>query len=414
MYTAFSTALSALNATSTAIDVVGNNLANLNTQGFKDNVVSFHDLVTQSLGSGDTQVGLGVGAPITLRQFTQGAVQTTNGPLDAMIQGDGFFVVSGANGQTEYSRGGNLKIDKDGNLTTSTGEQVQGWTTANGTLNTSAPIADIQLPVGSVKAPVATSTFSFDLNLNAAAAAGSTDGTFSDSINVYDSLGTSHTLTVAFTKDATNSGQWDYSITVPDADLKSPFTPVTGNITFDANGNLLTPGPTDPSPQVQIQGFADGAADATLNWSLYNGTTPRITQYSQPSSPSATAQDGSPAAQLAQVAIQDGGSIVAQYTDGSQTVVGQLAMASIRNPESLIAAGDNNYEVSGATALPVIGTPGTGGRGTVIGGAVEASTVDIATEFTNLIVYQRAYEANSRVITTVDQLTQDTIALKPS
>ncbi len=412
MFTAFSTALSALNATSTAIDVVGNNLANLNTTGFKANVVSFHDLVSQSLGSGETQVGLGVGVPITLRQFTQGSEQTTNGPLDAMIQGDGFFVVSGSNGQTEYSRGGNLQIDKNGNLTTPTGEQLQGWAAANGAVNTNAPVENIQLPVGSVKAPVATSTFSFDLNLNAAGTAGAASGAFSDSINVYDSLGTSHTVTVAFTKDATNAGQWNYSITVPDADLKSPFTPVTGSVTFDANGNLTTPAATDPSPQVPITGFADGAADMTLNWSLYNGTTPRITQYAQASSPSATAQDGSPAAQLSQVAIVNGGGIVAQYTDGSQTVVGQLAMASIRNPESLIAAGDNNYEVSGATAVPVIGTPGTGGRGTVIGGAVEASTVDIATEFTNLIVYQRAYEANSRVVTTVDQLTQDTIALK--
>src|ERR1051326_760309 len=387
MFTSFSTALYALNATSTAIDVVGNNLANLNTPGFKASVVSFHDLVTQSLGAGlgETQVGFGVGSPITLREFRQGAQQTTNGPLDAMIQGDGFFVVSGLNNAMEYTRGGNFQVDENGNLTTATGEQVQGWTTTNGVLDTNAPIGNIQVPVGGVKAPVATKSFSFDLNLNAAATAGPPPDKFSDSINVYDSLGEAHTVTVTFTKNAT-AGKWAYTITVPDADLKSPFTAVTGSINFDSNGKLITPAVTDPPPQVQIQGLADGASDLTINWNLYNVSTPRITQYGQPSSPSAAQQDGSPAAQLVRVAIG--------------------------NTESLIAVGNNNYEASGKTALPAIGQPGTGGRGTVVGGSVESSTVDIAREFTNLIVFQRAYQANARVVTTVDQLSQETINLK--
>src|SRR5579864_9275268 len=174
MFTSFSTALSALSASSTAIDVVGNNLANLNTVGYKTSDVSFHDLVTQSLGAGlgETQVGFGVGSPITLREFTQGAQQTTNGPLDVMIQGDGFFVVSGNNGATEYTRGGNLEVDQSGNLTTATGEQVQGWAATNGTVDTNLPIGNIQVPVGGVKAPIATQNFSFDINLNAASTAG--------------------------------------------------------------------------------------------------------------------------------------------------------------------------------------------------------------------------------------------------
>src|SRR5947209_16705256 len=186
MISSFSTALSALDATSTAIDVVGNNLANLNTPGFKASVVSFHDLVTQSLGAGlgETQVGFGVGSPITLRQFTQGAQQTTNGPLDVMIQGDGFFVVSGANNAQQYTRGGNMEVDQNGSLTTATGEKVQGWTTVNGKLDTNAPIGDIQVPVGGVKAPVATQNFSFDLNLNAAATAGPQPDTFYDTSKV--------------------------------------------------------------------------------------------------------------------------------------------------------------------------------------------------------------------------------------
>jgi flagellar hook protein FlgE len=415
MFTSFSTALSALNATSTAIDVVGNNLANLNTPGFKASVVSFHDLVTQSLGAGlgETQVGFGVGRPITLREFTQGAQQTTNGPLDVMIQGDGFFVVSSPNGGTEYTRGGNLQVDKDGNLTTATGEQLQGWTSAGGAPNTNLPISNIVVPVGGVKAPVKTGSFSFDINLNAAATAGPPADTFSDSIKIYDSLGTAHTVSVNFTKNAT-PGQWDYAIAMPPGDFSTYPGDVTGSIHFNANGTMDQPLPTDTPPQIVIPdaAFADGAAGMTINWNLFSGSTPRITQYGQPSAPSAAAQDGTPAAQLVQVAIGNGGTILASYTDGGQTVVGQLAMATIRNPESLIAVGNNNYQASGKTALPAIGTPGGGGRGTVVGGSVESSTVDIAKEFTNLIVFQRAYQANAKVITTVDQLSQETINLK--
>jgi len=148
MLTSFSTALSGLSAFSTAIDVVGNNLANLNTPGFKQSAVSFHDLVTQSLGAGlgETQVGFGVGRPITLRQFSQGAIQSSAGPLDAAIQGDGFFVVSAPNGSVQYTRGGNLQVDSDGNLVTATGEKLQGWASANGN-NARRSTGDIRPPL---------------------------------------------------------------------------------------------------------------------------------------------------------------------------------------------------------------------------------------------------------------------------
>jgi len=415
MFTSFSTALSALNAQSTGIDVVANNLANLNTTGFKASVVSFHDLVTQSLGAGlgDTQVGFGVGRPVTLREFTQGALQTTSGPLDAAIQGDGFFIVQAPNGQTEYTRGGNLQVNSAGNLVTATGETLQGWTEQGGTINTNAVIGNISVPVGSVKAPQATSEFSFDINLNAAAPVGSSDASYSTSIQIYDSLGTSHIVTAAFTKDPTVAGQWNYSLSIPDGDVQNPpFTALTGSVTFDSNGDLLTPASTDPVPQLQLTGLADGASDMTLNWNLFNNGAPRLTQYAQPSAVSALAQDGLPGAQLTTVGIANGGAILAQYSNGTQEVVGQLAMATIRNPESLIAVGNSNFELSAASALPAIGVPGTGGRGSVVGGSVESSNVDIAQEFTNLIVLQRAYQANGKVVTTVDQLSQDTINLK--
>jgi flagellar hook protein FlgE len=410
----FSTALSALSAFSTAISVTGNNLANLNTIGFKTSEVSFSDLVTQSIsaGLGNTQVGFGVGTPTTEALFTQGAIQTTGGTLDAAIQGDGFFVVQGPDGSIEYTRAGNFQTDQNGNLETASGQIVQGWTQVNGVLNTNAPPGNITIPTGTVQPPVVTQNMSLSLNLDAAATPGSADATFATSVTVYDSLGNSHVVTATFVEDPTVAGQWDYSLSIPAADYASgTSTPLTGSINFNSSGVLTTPAATDPSPQLALTGLADGAADMTVNWNLYNGTTPDITQFAQPSSVSAVSQDGSAAAQLTTVGIGTNGEVLAQFSNGQQTVVGQLAMATIRNPDSLLAIGNNNYQLSALSALPAVGLPGTGGRGTVEGGAVEASTVDVATEFTNLIVYQRGYEANSKVIDAIDELTQDTINL---
>jgi flagellar hook protein FlgE len=413
MFTSFSTALSALSAHATAVDVVGNNLANLNTTGFKANAISFHDLVTQSLGAGlgETQVGFGVGRPLTVRQFSQGAIQATSGPLDAAIQGDGFIIVKDNSGATLYTRGGNLQVDKNGALLTSTGEAVQGWTVVNDVVPTNGPTGNIVVPVGTVKPPQASTNFSFDMNLNAAATAGPPPDKFSSSIQVFDSLGAAHVVTVDFTKNAT-ANQWDYSIGLPAADTAAPLTPVTGTLTFDSQGKLSSPTQAGPMPTIPMTGLVDGASDMSLTWNMYNGASPRITQFSQATAVSANTQDGSPAAQLIRVALGDGGSIRAQYSNGTQSVVGQLAMASIRNPESLVAVGNNNYQLSERSALPAIGLAGTGGRGSIMGGAVESSTVDIAREFTQLIVFQRGYQANSKVITTVDEMSQVTINLK--
>jgi flagellar hook protein FlgE len=267
---------------------------------------------------------------------------------------------------------------------------------------------DIAIPVGTLKQPIATQDFSFDVNLNAA---GVTGEVFSTAIEVFDSLGTSHTVTVQFTKAAAQN-TWDYSMTVPVADVATPIPPVTGSLTFDTLGNLTTPAATDPMPTITLAGLVSGAADLTVNWQLYNGPTSRFTQFAQPSAIAANAQDGSPAAQLVRVGLADGGQVLAQYSNGQQIVIGQISMAAIRNPESLLAMGNNNFQLSARTALPAIGLPGTGGRGAVIGGAVEYSTVDIAKEFTQLIVLQRGYQANTRVVTTVDELSQETINLK--
>lgn len=415
MFTSFSTALSALNATSTAIDVVGNNLANMNSTGFKASEMSFSDLVTQSLGAGlgTTQVGFGTATPITLRQFTQGAIQTTGGVLDGAISGQGFFVVQDpVSGNVEYTRAGNFQTNASGDLMTASGDFVQGWTAdSTGQIDTNNPVSNIVIPVGSLQPPVATTTVSAELNLNSAANADSTS-TFSMPITIYDSLGTSHVLTLSFQKTASNA--WSYTATLPPADLADPTTAqvATGNLVFNSEGTLDLTQSTSPV-QFQVPQFADGATPGgTVTWSLTNSDgSGAISQYDQPSASSTSSQDGQAASQLVNVGLGDGGSLLAQYSDGQQVIVGQVSLASIRNPDSLIAVGNNNFMLSAASAAPNIGVPGTGGRGTISGGSIEASNVDIATEFTNLIVYQRGYEANGKVVTTADTLSQDTINL---
>jgi flagellar hook protein FlgE len=409
MFASFSTALSAMNADSTAVDIVGNNLANLNTPGYKESAAYFHDLISQSLGSPGTQLGFGVAPPLTVREFTQGAIQASGGSLDAAIQGDGFFVVSN-NGVTQYTRAGSFQVDLSGNLLTPTGEQVQGWMASGGVVNTGGPIGNIVVPVGAIQVPQATQNFTLDANLDASASVGTN---WSTTVKIYDSLGTSHVLTLDFTKSATN--KWDYSITLPGEDLKSgtagtPQEVSKGTLSFASDGTL---DPATSSPiTFDITGLASGANDLKgLNWNLYNGADGRITQYGQSSATSANSQDGSPAAQLTQVSMGDGGQLLATYSSGQQVVVGQLAMASIRNPESLLAVGNNDYQISAGTAAPSIGAPGTGGRGEVLGGSLESSNVDIATEFTHLIVLQSGYQANAKVVTTVNQMSQATTNL---
>ena len=413
MFGSLSTALSALSATSSAIDVVGNNLANLNTTGFKQNTVSFFEMMNTAgfNGLGESQIGFGVGRPLTFRQFSQGSIQNTSGALDVAIQGDGFLMVRNSLNATLYTRGGNLQVDKSGALLSPTGEKVLGWTQSAGVLQTSGPPGEITLPIGALKPPVPTTSFSVDLNLNAAATAGPPPTTFSTSLEVFDSLGASHIVTVGFTKTS-NPNEWSYSINVPNADVTSPVTPVTGTLNFDSSGTLTNPPATGPFPALPITGLTNGAADLSVNWNIYNGQTARMTQYSQPSAVSANTQDGSPTAQLTKVSIGDGGTLLAQYSNGVQTIFGQLAMATIRNPNSLIAVGNNNFQLGARSADPAVGAPGTGGRGSISGGAIENSNVDIAREFTNLIILQRSYQANAKTVTTVDELSQETINLK--
>jgi flagellar hook protein FlgE len=412
----FAVPLSGLNAANTALDIVSNDLANMSTTGYKDNTVSFYDLLSQSVGGGSLQVGGGVSATQSQAQFTQGSIQQTGGAFDGAIQGNGLFVLQNAAGGTEYTRAGNFQLNADGQLVTGNGQFVQGWSSVGGVINTSGAIGGITVPSNSLQTPSATTQFSLSMNLQADATVGTSAASFSAPIQVVDSLGQTHDLTVNFTETAANT--WTYTVTVPGQDLTAgtagtPSQLATGSLAFDGNGNMITPAPPG-QVAIKITGLADKASDMNITWNLFDSNNnPTITQFAAASTLSGSTQNGIAAAQVTQVSLSNGGSIVAQFSNGDTQVIGQLALASVSNPNTLISVGDSNFEVGPNTATPVVGVPGTGSLGTIEGGSLETSNVDIATEFTNLIVYQSFYQANSRVISTQEALIQDLLNIGP-
>ena len=413
----FSIPLSGLTAESTALSAIGNNLSNQNTTGYKSTAVLFSDLFYQSLGStgaGDPiQVGAGAEVQSLPSQFTQGTIASTGVPTDAGISGSGFFLVQNADGSVNYTRAGDFTIDKNDYLVTSTGQQVLGYAAVNGVVNTGGAVVPLQLSAGTLSPPTATTTMQMTTNLNATATVGTT---FSTPMTVYDSLGDSHVLTFTYTN--TGPGAWTYSATIPAADVGGTGAPVqvaTGSLTFDANGKLLTPAANVTGIAIGTAAtgaFADGAAPMNLTWQLYNNGAGLLSQVAAPSSTSAESQDGAGAGSLVSFSIGSDGTVSGTFSNGKTLALGQLALATFANNNGLQLDGSTDFSPTLASGQAVVGVPGTGGRGTISGGALESSNVDIATEFANLIVAQRGFEADAKAVTTFDQITQDTIAMK--
>jgi flagellar hook protein FlgE len=412
----FSAALSGLNANQQKLTVIGNNLANINTVGFKASNVEFSDLVSQSVGGpsdNPMQIGLGVVTGSISPNFTQGGIESTGIATHVAIQGQGLFLVGDAANRA-YSRAGNFTFNDDGVLTTPDGQRVQGYTTVNpatGQIDTTTQPGDIVIPPGVLRAPTATTLFTTRTNLDASAPVGAT---FAASAQIFDSLGQAHVVTINYTKTAANA--WSYSMSVPGADVAggTPGTPTvinTGNVTFSAQGVL-----TAPAADVLITApaWANGAAATNFSWDLVNaGQAPALTGYASPSATSSVTQNGlATASSLTQVTINGSGEIMASFGVGQSVTIGILAMATFNNPQGLVKLGTNLYSESAASGSPAVGTAGTGGRGSVIGGALEQSNVDIATEFTQMILAQRGYQANSRSITVADELLQETLNIK--
>lgn len=417
----FSIPLSGLTAESTALSSVANNLANQNTTGYKTQATLFSDLFYQNIGStgsGDPiQVGAGTEVGGMPSMFTQGSVSSTGVPTDVAIQGTGFFVVQ-QNGVTSYTRAGDFTTDDSDYLVTMQGQQVMGYPAVNGVVNPGTGLVPLQLGAGIISPPSQTQNVQLSSNLDASAAIG--DTYTSPPVTIYDSLGGPHLLTVSFTKTAANI--WSYTVSIPATDLNAvggvaqSGTLATGTLTFDGNGVLTNAqdsggNPTNTTP-IAINGLADGASNMTFNWDVFNGTTPLLTQVAGTSTTTATNQDGTDSGTLESFQIGSDGTISGSFSNGKTQALGQLALATFANQNGLQLDGNTDFSPTMASGQPVVGTPGAGGRGTLSGGALELSNVDIATEFAKLIVAQRGFEADAKAVTTFDQITQDTIALK--
>jgi flagellar hook protein FlgE len=413
----FSAGLSGLNANATYLSVIGNNLANINTIGYKASTVSFSDLVSQTVGGtsiNPMQVGLGVVTGSISPVFSQGAIENTRESSNVAIQGNGFFIVRSETGSA-YTRAGNFSLNAAGELVTPDGLRVQGYSTVDpltGTVVTTGAPSDITVPPGVLRAPVTTTNMRTLINLDAnAPVTGNVN--FTTSVKIYDALGSPHAVTVEFEK--TGAGQWTYTASAPQEDVNGQpgkFVMGTGVLTFDGTGTMVM-----PNADIVLTGppaWANGAAGNNVVWDITPppADKPSITSFASASETSSITQNGSAAGQISNIAVDADGRIVATFGAGQSVAVGQLALANFNNPKGLVKMGANRYGESQAAGIPNVGTAGTGGRGTLIGSAIEQSNVDIAQEFTQMILAQRGYQANSRTITVSDEILLETLALK--
>lgn len=408
----FSIPLSGLTAASQALAVISNNLANINTVGFKESRASFTDLFYQAFGTNGAndpiQVGEGVALGSVTPIFTGGNLQGTGVPSDVAITGNGLFVTE-KNGVEQYTRAGNFTIDSQGHLTTQEGQLVMGYPAVSGVISPSQTLAPLMISQGQLIPGNPTTSIRTQTNLDAGSAVGTS---FSTPVTVFDSLGTSHVLTYQFTKTASNA--WSYQISLPAADtggVGAPTVISNGNMTFNPDGTLATP--AAPVTGIAIAGLADGAANMNMTWNLQDATgNSLLTQSTAPSATANTFQNGYGSGTLADYSINSDGMIEGSFTNNQTLVLGQIVLANFANPQGLLRVGQNSFQTTLSSGAPAVGTAGSGGRGTLTGGSLEQSNVDIATEFSNMIVTQRGYQANARVVTTFDQLTQDTINMK--
>jgi flagellar hook protein FlgE len=421
----FSAGLSGLNAHSTYLSVIGNNLANLNTIGFKASTVAFQDLVCQNVGGwsiNPTQVGLGVTTGSISPVFSQGSIESTRESTNVAIQGSGFFIVrdAGATGDV-YTRAGNFSFNSDGELVTPDGYFVQGYSTIDPVtkeIQTTGQPGNITVPPGVLRAPEATTQFNALTNLNSQSPAGTV---FTTSVQIYDALGAQHVITISYTK-GTGAQDWTVDMTVPAADLGGAATDPPTSIlaaplaaVFSPTGQLQTLGGAAPADQTFTlpSAWANGAAASTLTWDVVDANNiAGLTAYAAESATSSVTQNGTGPSAIKEISINKTGTILATAESGETFEVGKLALANFNNPKGLLKLGSNKYGESQAAGIPNIGTAGTGSRGTLIGSAIEQSNVDIATEFTQMILAQRGYQANAKTITVSDELLVDTLQLK--
>jgi flagellar hook protein FlgE len=410
------TSVSGIQAAQEMLDVVGNNLANLNTTGFKSESASFADLVYQTLaqatggavnsvgGTNPTQIGLGTFLAGTNTNEQQGALQQTGNNLDLAIEGNGYFEMSNGNG-TYYTRDGAFGIDSNGFLVDpTTGYKVQrfgtvGEATATSPAFQSAANSNIQIPYGTGIPGTATQNVTVQGNLSAATA---TAGTYSTSIQIFDSQGTGHSLSLTFTKTGTNA----YSLAGTLSDGGTVTVPANTSITFNADGSLAGPATVALSVAYPASIGVTTPQTVTLNLGTVNGTN-GLTQFGGDSSAAAIKQDGSASGTLTSVSIAQDGIVNGSFSNGEILPIAQIALAQFANPAGLSKQGNNYLAATVNSGPPIIGGPESGGAGQIQAGTLEQSNVDVSTEFTNLVIAQQAFEVNAKAVTTSAEVLTD-------
>jgi len=403
----FSIPLSGLQSNSISLSTIGNNLANMNTTAFKKEDANFSDMFYQNIGTAGSnapmQVGIGTRVSSINSDFSQGNLSGTGVSTDMAINGNGFFVVQ-QGGTNMLTRNGNFQLSPGGALETATGFPVMGYPAVNGVINTNAALVNMTIPTSQTMLAHATTQFSFTTALNSGTKIGDS---YTSSTPMYDSQGTEHTVSVKFTKTGLNA--WSYDVEMP-AGESTGVSNNTGTLTFNPDGTVATP--ASDVTGITFTGLSDGASDMTLNWQLRDPAgNSLITQGDQASSQNASHQDGYPVGTYKSFSVDATGIVSATFTNGGTEVLGQLAVATVANPEGLSRSGNNLYSTNTASGVMDIGVAGAGSRGSVESNTLEESNVDISTEFANLIVAQRSFQANSKTVTAFDTVTQETINL---
>ena len=412
---------SGMRANEAAIGVIGDNLAHLNTIGFKGSRAVFSDVLYRTVfGSGPpSQAGLGTQIQAIQRMVTQGGLVGTGLVTDVAIAGDGFLIVDGEGPRGDgryFTRNGQLEIDQEGFLINPTGMRVQGFM-ANSDGSLQATLKDLEI-AGQVHQPRATQLVNIEVNLDATTpqnpvafdpANPDTTSQFSTTVTVFDSLGVAHQVDVYFERGAGNT--WTYHVMVDGTEVGQAPGPIeigNGTLTFDGNGNLQNETVTTPATVT-----FSGASPQTITFDFGDETVPNGSrQQTGPNSIEFLDQDGFAAGLLEFFTINTDGTVVGTFSNGQQRNLAQLALAHFGAPQELRAEGENLFQESQLSGEPVIGEPLTDGRGAIVSGTLEQSNVDLSTEFTQMIISQRAFQASSRTITTADQMLVELVNLK--
>lgn len=403
--TSLFSAVSGLNTYGNAMSVIGNNIANVGTAGFKSSRASFADLVSASLGGGSTagQVGLGVFLNDIQTNFSQGSLSNTGNTLDLAIDGTGFFQLRDNTGSLSYSRAGQFEVNNVGEIVDPSGRFLQGYQ-ASTTGIILGTIGNITLSTATI-APQATTTAAVEANLNSAATVPAaafdvTDATtynFSNGITVYDTLGAQHELRLYYVKDAV-ANTWNLH-----SQVDGGAAAAQADLVFNSSGVLTGGGAQTFS--LPITGGAATPLSVAMDFSA-------VTQYGSASNLTNQTQDGFTPGSFQSLAIDSVGRVVAQFSNGQTRTLAQVVLSRFTNPNGLTRSGENGFAETVDSGAPLAGAPTNNGLGRLISQTVEQSNVDLGKEFVDMIITQRAFQANSRAITTSDEMLQELVNLK--